>query len=386
MKMRLRHAAMLRLRTNPRDAIVEATMEGTSVMDSGLAGMVVAETVLSRSDGDHGILWVRGHTLPQLVADFGYEGTVAILWEGFAGDGLTRQRLQAELGAARETVFARYGEWVEPAAGRPLAEGLRVVLAALADDSTPTTILAALPVVIALLLRGQRGEAPVTPDRTLTTAADFLRMAHGAPASAAIVRALDAYWTVVMENGLNTSAFAARTIASSGASLVTAVLGAWCAFTGPRHGGAPGPTLDMLDEAEAASDLDTWIEQKLAVGERLMGFGHRVFRQGDPRTAAIGEALAGLGPDAGRLAFAADLERRVGAAFRRLKPGRPPLQQNIEINAALLLDAAGFSREVFTPVFAIGRCPGWIAHALEQRAERRLVRPSARYVGPEPGG
>ena len=243
-----------------------------------------------------------------------------------------------------------------------------------------------LPVAIAALLRQQRGEAPIGPDRTLSTAADFLRMTHGTPASAAIVRALDAYWTVVIENGLNTSAFAARTIASSGASLVSAVLGAWCAFTGPRHGGAPGPTLDMLDEAEAAADLVAWIERKLAAGERLMGFGHRVFRHGDPRTAAIGEALAGLGRDVGRLAFAAKLERRVGATFQRLKPGRPPLQQNIEINAALLLDAAGFAQDAFTPVFAIGRCPGWIAHALEQRAEQRLVRPSARYIGPEPRG
>jgi citrate synthase len=94
-----------------------------------------------------------------------------------------------------------------------------------------------------------------------------------------------------------------------------------------------------------------------------MGFGHRIFRHGDPRTAAIGEALKGFGPDAGRLAFAAKLERRVGAVFRRLKPGWPALQQNIEINAALLLDAAGFARDAFTPVFAIGRCPGWIAHA-----------------------
>jgi citrate synthase len=114
------------------------------------------------------------------------------------------------------------------------------------------------------------------------------------------------------------------------------------------------------------------------------GFGHRIFRHGDPRTAAIGEALKGFGPDAGRLAFAAKLERRVGAVFRRLKPGRPALQQNIEINAALLLDAASFARDAFTPVFAIGRCPGWIAHALQQRAERRLVRPSARYIGPKP--
>jgi citrate synthase len=355
-------------------------------MDSGLAGIVVAETVLSRSDGEAGILWVRGHTLPQLVADFGYEGTVALLWEGFAGEGLTRAGIAAELGAARVAAFGGRDHWLVPAAGRDLAEGLRIALAELPDFSSPAAVLGAVPVAVAALVRQRQGAAPVAPDPRLDTATDFLRMAHGAPVPAAMVRALDAYWTVVMENGLNTSAFAARTIASSGASLVSAVLGAWCAFTGPRHGGAPGPTLDMLDEAEAAADLDAWIEQKLSAGERLMGFGHRIFRHGDPRTAAIGEALAGLGPDAGRLAFAAELERRVGAAFQRLKPGRPPLQQNIEINAALLLDAAGFSRDAFTPVFAIGRCPGWIAHALEQRAERRLVRPSARYVGPEAAG
>ena len=353
-------------------------------MDSGLAGVIVAETVLSRSDGDAGILWVRGHTLAQLVGDFGYEGTVALLWEGFAGDSLTRAGIAAELGAAREAVFARRGDWLEPAASRPLAEALRLVLAALPDAASPAMILSALPVAVAALLRQRQGDPPLPPDPRLGAAADLLRMRHGHPAPEPMVRALDAYWTVVMENGLNTSAFAARTIASSGAPLVAAVLGAWCAFSGPRHGGAPGPTLDMLDEAETAPDLDAWVEQKLAAGERLMGFGHRIFRHGDPRTATIGEALAGLGPDAGRLAFAADLERRVGAVFGRLKPGRPPLQQNIEINAALLLDALGFDRADFLPVFAVGRCPGWIAHALEQRRERRLVRPSAAYIGPEP--
>jgi citrate synthase len=353
-------------------------------VDSGLAGVVVAETVLSRSDGEHGILWVRGYTLPELVEAFGYEGTVGVLWDGFAGSGLTRAGLLAELGAAREAVFARRADWLEPASRLPLAEALRVVLAALSDDSSAATILAALPVSITALLRRQRGDNPLAPNPSLGTAADMLRMLYGSPASLEKVRALDAYWTVVMENGLNTSAFAARTIASSGASLVSAVLGAWCAFSGPLHGGAPGPTLEMLDEAEAAVDLDAWIERKLAAGERLMGFGHRIFGHGDPRTAAIGAALAGLGPGAGRLAFAAELERRVGAVFQRLKPGRPPLQQNIEINAALLLDACGFPREAFTPVFAVGRCPGWIAHALEQRAERRLVRPTARYIGPEP--
>src|SRR6185436_827889 len=162
---------------------------------------------------------------------------------------------------------------------------------------------------------------------------------------------------------------------------VSAALGAYCAFTGPLHGGAPGPTLDMLDAAAASGDVAAWAELQLAAGERLMGFGHRVFRLGDPRALVLRAALErlgeSLGPGAGRLAFAGEVERAVGAAFARLKPGRPPLQPNVEINAALLLDAAGFPREAFTPVFAVGRGAGWIAHALEQRTVDRLIRPAS---------
>jgi citrate synthase len=202
--------------------------------------------------------------------------------------------------------------------------------------------------------------------------------------------ALDTYFCAVIDNGLNTSAFTARVIASSRASLVSAALGAYCAFTGPLHGGAPGPTLDLLDEAAASGDVMAWAEQKLAAGERLMGFGHRVFRLGDPRAALLRQALLrlgdALGPGIGRLAFAAEVERAVGAAFARLKPGRPPLQPNVEINAALLLDAVGLPREAFTPVFAVARAAGWLAHAMEQQKSGRLIRPSSAYIGPHPVG
>jgi len=215
-------------------------------------------------------------------------------------------------------------------------------------------------------------------------------MVHGDPVAPVLAEALDAYFTAVIDNGLNTSAFTARVIASSRASLVSAALGAYCAFTGPLHGGAPGPTLDMLDEAAASGDVALWAERKIAAGERLMGFGHRVFRLGDPRAAVLRTALerlaAAFGPGAGRLAFAAEVERAVAAGFARMKPGRPPLQPNIEINAALLLDAVGLPREAFTPVFAVARGAGWLAHAMEQRREGRLIRPSSAYVGPRPKG
>ena len=258
-------------------------------MDSGLAGLIAAETVLSHSDGARGILWVRGHTLPELVADFGYEGAVGLLWEGFAGDGLSREEMRGRLGAGRVAAFARRGEWLDKAETRPFIEGVRLALAALPETATPAEILATLPVAIAALVRAGNGEMPLAPDPARGTADDLLRMVHGAPVPSAMAEALDAYFTAVFENGLNTSAFAARVIASSRASLTSAALGAYCAFTGPLHGGAPGPTLDMLDEAVASGDVDAWAERKLAAGERLMGFGHRVFRLGDPRSAALRE-------------------------------------------------------------------------------------------------
>jgi citrate synthase len=357
-------------------------------MDSGLAGLVVAETVLSHSDGAQGILWVRGHTLAELVAGFGYEGAVALLWEDFERDGLDRETVRVRLGAARAAAFASSGDWLEPAAARSPVEGVRLALAFLGDGATPAAILATLPVAIGALLRRRQGLAPLAPDPALTTASDLLRMVHGRDVDPAMSDALDTYWTALIDNGLNTSAFTARVIASSRASLASAALGAYCAFTGPLHGGAPGPTLDMLDEAAASGDVAAWAEKKLATGERLMGFGHRVFKGGDPRALILGDALrrlgARLGPAAGRLAFAAEVERAVAAAFARLKPGRPALQPNVEINAALLLDAIGVPRDAFMPVFAVARCAGWIAHALEQQREGRLVRPSSAYIGPHP--
>lgn len=359
-------------------------------MDSGLAGLIAAETVLSHSDGGRGILWVRGHTLPELAEQFGFDGAVGLLWEGFAGERLGREEIRRQLAAGRGRAFARLGGWLDQAAGRPPIEGMRRALAALPDDVPPAEILATLPVAIAALLRRAAGAAPLAPDPARGTADDLLRMVHGGPVAPVMAEALDTYFAAVIDNGLNTSAFTARVVASSGASLAAAALGAYCAFTGPLHGGAPGPTLDMLDEAATSGDVAAWAERKLVAGERLMGFGHRVFRLGDPRAVLLRGALARLalelGPTAGRLAFAAEVERAVGDAFARVKPGRPPLQPNVEINAALLLDAVGLPREAFTPVFAVARAAGWLAHAMEQRTERRLIRPSSAYVGPLPKG
>jgi len=352
-------------------------------MANGLEGVVAAETVLSHADGERGVIWVRGHAIPDLV-ERGFEAAVALMWDGFAGENLTRASLVQSLGAGSTLAFARLDDWLPAATRRKPLEATRLLLAAVPDASTPAQIAAALPVGIAALIRSRSGKPPVAPDPSLTTAADFLRMIAGAASKEGFAQALDAYMTTVIDNGLSASTFAARVIISTRASLASAVLGAYGAFTGALHGGAPGLALDLLDEiANSGEDVDATIERKLAAGERLMGFGHRVFRLRDPRADILRAALLRLDPNSPRLAFAKRVERAAVAALERRKPGRR-LEANIEMDAALLLDAIGLPREAFTPVFAMARAPAWIAHALEQRRSGRMIRPASAYVGPMP--
>ncbi len=350
-------------------------------MRPGLEGIVVAETVLSHAEPERGMLWVRGRPILDLVA-LGYEGTVALLWDGFVGAGLTRAGMQRALGAARVRAAEQTNAWLAIVGGRPLDEAIRIGLALLPDDIEPAAIAATLAVSIPAVLRTRAGAPPIAPDASLPLATDVLRMLHGASAAAAHSKALDTYLAVMAESGMGPATFTARTVASTRASLTSAVLAAWCSFTGPRHGGAPGPTLDVLDAAAAADDLDTWLEQKLKAGERIAGFGHRVFRGNDARAAALRATLEQMGASAGRLQFAAHLEARLNAVLERVKPGRR-LPANIEIMAALLLDAVGIPRQAFTTVFAIARSAGWIAHALEQQNTGRMIRPASHYVGPK---
>ena len=353
-------------------------------MADGLDGVVAAETILSHTDPANGMVWVRGHDLPSLVAWYGFEGTVALLWDGFAGKGLTRDSMTIALGQARVAAFQGLSVWLPETAGRPLFEGVRIALAAQPDTADAVALLGALSVAVAALMRQSRRLPPVAPDPALSTPADLLRMLQGHAPDPAKAAVLDTYFTVMAESGLSASAFTARVVASTQASLAASALAAWCAFTGARHGGAPGPTLDLLDAAENQDDLESWVEAKLRAGQRLMGFGHRVFSGNDPRAEAMRRAMQRLGPNAGRLALAGQVERAVAAAIQRVKPGRT-LPPNVEIMAALLLDAVGIPRDAFTLVFAVGRSAGWLAHAMEQQKTGRMIRPVSAYVGPPIG-
>lgn len=353
-------------------------------MAGGLEGVIAAETILSHTDPAKGMVWVRGHDLPTLAAEHGFEGTVALLWDGFAYHGLTRDGIARALGLARLAAYESLPSWLPQAAGRSLLEGTRIAIAAQPDSAGAMDLVGALAVAVPALVRQAFGLPPVAPNPEFSSAADLLHMLHAVAPDAANVAALDTYFTVMAESGLSASAFAARIVASTRASLAASVLAAWCAFTGALHGGAPGPTLDMLDAAEAVADLESWLEARLRSGERLMGFGHRVFHGNDPRAEAMRRSMQAMGPAAGRLAFADRLEKAVAAAIERVKPGRT-LPPNVEIMAALLLDAVGIPRDAFTLVFAVGRSAGWLAHAMEQQKTGRMIRPISAYVGPSIG-
>jgi citrate synthase len=354
----------------------------------GLEGIVAAETVLSEVDGEAGRLVIRGCSLDDLAGRVGFEDVAHLLFQGFFDE--LPADLVGPLGAAREEVFAEVAALDASLVRLTPVEAMRALTARLADGDSfavAMRLLAAPAVFTAAAVRAQAGERPVAPDRRLTHAADTLRMLRGHPAMEAEADALDAYLVTVADHGLNASTFAARVVASTQAGLASAVLAGISALKGPLHGGAPGPVIQMLDSIGRPQDAQAWIEAALQRGDRLMGFGHRVYRVRDPRADALKQAVRTLqsktnrGP--GRLEFAEAVEQAALAILKARKPNRS-LQTNVEFYTALLLEALAFPPSAFTCVFAMGRVAGWLAHAREQLAGGRLIRPQSRYVGPAP--
>ena len=357
-------------------------------MSDGLEDVVAAETVLSEVDGKAGHLIIRGYTLDELAGRTTYEDLIHLLFDGFF-DGLPAD-VGPALGAARAQVFAEVSALDTGLLDRTPIEAMRALTARLGDGddlAIAFRLIAAPAVFTAAVVRSQAGEAPVRPDPTLSHAADVLRMLRGKAANRSEVDALDTYLVTVSDHGFNASTFAARVIASTRAGLTSAVLGGISALKGPLHGGAPGPVIDMLDEIGTPSNARAWIEAALARGDRLMGFGHRVYKVRDPRADALKGAVRRLteGSNAmpGRLEFAEAVEAAALAILKEKKPNRP-LDTNVEFYTALLLEALAFPPSAFTCVFAMGRVSGWLAHAREQLAGGRLIRPQSRYIGPMP--
>jgi len=359
-------------------------------MKNGLEDVIAAETQLSDVDGEAGRLIIRGVSLDDLVANSTYESTATLLLDGMMPEALTEEELRQRLGLARKEVFAHVAAADNQILALPPVDAVRALLARVQDGDgvdTAVRLMAAPAVFLPAVLRLQQGNRPIEPDATLSQSADILKMLTGRQPSREQTAALDAYLVTISDHGLNASTFAARVIASTQAGLTSSMLAAVSALKGPLHGGAPGPVLDMLDAIATPAKAETWLGDALDRGERLMGFGHRIYRVRDPRADALKGALKPLTAtgqvDANRVALAEAVEAAAISILRERKPDRP-LDVNVEFYTALLLETLGFPREAFTGVFAIGRTVGWIAHAREQVLRGRLIRPRSLYVGPLP--
>jgi citrate synthase len=248
------------------------------------------------------------------------------------------------------------------------------------DRQALETAAAFAPIVVALY-RLARDEQPIAPRDDLGHAANYLYMLEGQVPSRERVRALEAYLISTIDHGFNASTFTARVVASTGADVASAVIAAIGALSGPLHGGAPSRVLDMLDAIGEPASAEDWLQAALERGEKLMGFGHPVYRTTDPRNVMLKDVAAELGSE--RLAFAAHVEETAERLLRERRPDHP-LYANVEFYASIVLDAIGLPRALFTPTFAVSRVIGWTAHVVEQTRNNAILRPSARYVGPEP--
>jgi citrate synthase len=355
------------------------------MVNAGLDGVVAATTRLSHVDGERGELVIAGFPVGELSAHATFEETTWLLWHGDLPTAPELERFRAELASARTLPPATLSILRDCArAGLGAMDALRVAAGTLSLDSgEASAIVSRFPTIVAAFWRLSRGAEPLPPRSDLGHAANFLYMLTGESPAHERVRGLETYLNTVVDHGLNASTFTCRVITSTGADLVSAIVGALGALKGPLHGGAPGPALDMVFEIGEASRADAVLRRKIEAGEKLMGFGHRVYKVRDPRADVLAAAAERMYTRAGDMSLYA-LARAVEATAIRLldeyKPGRR-LHTNVEFYTALLLHGLGIDVPLFTPTFAVSRVSGWIAHALEQRNAQRIIRPQSEYSG-----
>jgi citrate synthase len=343
----------------------------------GLEGVIAFETEIAEPDREGSALRYRGVDIEELVGRYPFEQVWGLLVdESFLPGMPTAERIElqdasgsvmADLQAALATLGPKWGlkQLVDIGPGQARDDLARLSAAA-----------------ISVVAQAARGDATPVPESKVVegeiTAAQFLIRWRG-EADPRHVRAVDTYWVSAAEHGLNASTFAARITASTGADCAAALSSAVGALSGPLHGGAPTRVIRMLDEVEASGDAAGYVESLLSRGERIMGFGHRVYRAEDPRARILRRTARELGSP--RVQVAEALEEAARAALREKSPDRV-LETNVEFWAAVVLEIAEIPPAMYPALFACARVAGWSAHIVEQRRTGRLIRPSARYVGP----
>ncbi|MFF7643136.1 citrate synthase [Streptomyces canus] len=364
----------------------------------GLAGVVVTDTEVGDVRGREGFYHYRQYSAVELAQTRDFEDVWHLLVHGELPDAGQALAFRAETAALRrlpDGVRAALPA-IAAASGRsgPLA-GMRTALSLLGaakgflpvydigpDERRRDTLVAAaaVPTLLTALHRLDKGLEPVEPREDLSYAANCLYMLTGSEPEPQRARAVEQYLISTIDHGFNASTFTARVIASTGADVVACLVGAVGALSGPLHGGAPSRALDTLDAIGTPDRIDSWIRERVLAGERIMGFGHAIYRTEDPRSRMLREVAQRFGGP--RVDFAVEVERRVEAILAELKPGRE-LHTNVEFYAGVVMELCGLPREMFTPTFAAARVVGWSANVLEQAADSKIIRPVARYVGAE---
>lgn len=358
----------------------------------GLEGVVAATTALSLVDGNAGRLIYRGYEIGDLAARASFEEVAYLLWQGKLPNERELAELRTQM-AAQRVLPARVIDIIQTHEidANPMAL-LRTAVSALGsmDNFTDTpsvaqaiSITAKIPTILAAFHRYRLGLPALSPRAELSHTANYLYLLTGEEPTASQVRALDAYLVLTADHGMNASTFTARVIASTLSDLVSSITGAIGALKGPLHGGAPSKVADMLDAIGTAEQAEPWIRAKLENGERIMGFGHRVYKTEDPRAVALSKLAGELADqkDAAWLALAHHIEDVTLRLLEEYKPGRK-LYTNVEFYAAAVLRGVRLPTDLYTPTFALSRVAGWTAHVLEQLSDNRLIRPAAEYVGP----
>ncbi|MDQ1710244.1 MAG: citrate synthase [Frankiaceae bacterium] len=350
-----------------------------SEVKTGLEGVIAFESEIAEPDKEGSALRYRGVDIEDLVGHVNYEQVWGLLVDGCWEPGLPPAEpcpLPLRSGDARVDVQAALAE-LAPMWG--LGQLLDI------DDVQARQDLARCSVTaMSFVAQSARGDATPVPQSEIDKAASiperFVIRWRG-EADPDHVKAINAYWISAAEHGMNASTFTARVVASTGADVAASLSAAVGALSGPLHGGAPSRVLEMLDEVEKAGDADRYVREVLDRGERLMGFGHRVYRAEDPRARVLRRTAKEVGSP--RYDVADALEKAAIAELHARKPDRV-LATNVEFWSAVVLDFAEVPPHLFTSMFTCARTAGWSAHILEQKRTGRLIRPSAKYIGPAP--
>lgn len=359
----------------------------------GLKGLAVADTELGAVRGEEGFYHYRQYNAVDLALTRTLEDVWTLQFDGAlppavpAIDPGPMRDLPEEAAAVVDAASARMSDPMSV-----LRVGLLAVAAAegrgpLLDRTTDQRrndalrLAAAVPTILARHQRRREGLDPLGPDPGLSHAADYLRMNTGEEPGPRSARAVEQYLLSTLDHGFNVSTFASRVVASTGADMASALVAGLGALSGPLHGGAPSRVMEMIDWIGTPDRAASWVRARLAERQKIMGFGHAVYRVRDPRGVVLRAAAESLGGEL--VQRAAGIEEEILAVLAEWRPDQRILT-NVEYWASVVLELAGLPREMFTPTFAVSRSIGWAAHVLEQARNSKILRPNARYVGPEP--